>query len=305
MTVPSDRPSTPRVGVIGLGQMGRGIAANLSRAGLLRAAWDPAPAARELPFCRDIAFAAGPAMAAQCDVILFVVPSSAEIAANLHGPDGILATDRPGQVLVDLTTSDPARTRELAQAAGATRRAYLDGGMTGGAAGADAGTLTLMMGGEPETLERVRPVLATIARTIFLVGPSGAGHTLKLIHNMVVHTNFLVACEACRLAENAGMDLASVIAVFNAGNARSFITEARFPNHILSGRFDGRSAVSNLAKDLAMAAAHADQQGEPAPYTHLTADLLARAIDAGLGRQDFTTLYPTLKDLLAAPREAR
>ena len=135
-----------------------------------------------------------------------------------------------GQVIVDLTTSDPARTRELARETTATGRAYLDCGMTGGAAGADAGTLTLMCGGDAAVLERVRPVFAAFTKKVFLVGPSGAGHTLKLIHNMVVHTNFLVASEACRMAESAGMDLASVIDVFNAGNARSFSSEC----HIIS-----------------------------------------------------------------------
>ncbi|WP_170145930.1 NAD(P)-dependent oxidoreductase [Rhodoplanes elegans] len=289
---------TLSVGVVGLGQMGRGVAANLARAGFLKAAFDPAPGARDLPFCHDILFTAGRAMAAACDVIVFVVPTVTEIAASLRGPDGILSVARPDQVLVDLTTSDPVATRALAAEAAAAGRAYLDCGMTGGAAGADAGTLTLMCGGDAAVLEHVRPVLAAFTRKVALVGPSGAGHTLKLLHNMVVHTNFLVLSEACRLAETSGLDLAAVIDVFNAGNARSFISEMRFPNHILSGRFDGRSTVSNLAKDLAMAAEFADRRGEPAPYTHLTADLLRRAIALGWAKDDFTTLYPRLADLL-------
>lgn len=249
------------VGVIGLGQMGRGIAANLDKAGVLAAVWDVAVAARARQFSHEVSIAGSREMSARCDAIIFVVPTSKEIAANLDGPDGILGVERPGQVLVDLTTSDPERTRALAASATKHGRVYLDGGMTGGAAGADAGTLTLMMGGDEAALARVRPALDAIAKRVFLVGPSGAGHTLKLIHNMVVHTNFLAACEACRMAEDAGLDLTAVIDVFNAGNARSFITEQRFPNHILSGRFDGRSTVSNLAKDLAMAASYADARG--------------------------------------------
>jgi 3-hydroxyisobutyrate dehydrogenase len=277
--------------------MGRGIATNLSRAGYLRAAWDPAPSARELPFVGTITFEAGRTMAQDCDIIIFVVPTSKEIAEHLEGADGILAIDKPGQVLVDLTTSYPTRTKELAAKARARGRAYLDAGMTGGAKGADAGALTLMMGGEADVLERVRPALSAIAKKIFLVGPSGAGHILKLIHNMILHTTFLAACEGCRMAEDAGIDLAAAIEVFNAGNARSFITERRFPDHILSGRFDGRSYVSNLAKDLAMAATYADECGDRAPYTHLTASLLQRAIDAGWAHDDFTRIYPRLKQL--------
>lgn len=299
-TIAASIPIAP-VGVIGLGQMGRGIAVNLHRAGHLRAAWDIAPIARTHAPLAKVAMMPARDMAAQCDVIIFVVPTSKEIAANLDGPDGILAVNRPGQIIVDLTTSDPARTRQLAQAAQAKGRTYLDAGMTGGASGADAGTLTLMIGGDAAALDRVRPVLATLARKLFHVGPSGAGHTLKLIHNMIVHTNFLAACEGARLAERAGLDLAAVIDVLNAGNARSFITERRFPDHILSGKFDGRSTVSNLAKDLAMAAAHADQHGHAAPYTHLTAGLLKRAVDAGLSADDFTTLYPAIDRLIDSP----
>ena len=99
------------------------------------------------------------------------------------------------------------------------------------------------------------------------------------------------------MAEEAGIELASAINVFNAGNARSFVSECRFPNHILSGRFDGRSTVSNYAKDLAMAATYADECGDRAPYTHLTASLLKNAIEAGWSNDDFTQLYPRLKQL--------
>jgi 3-hydroxyisobutyrate dehydrogenase len=117
---------------------------------------------------------------------------------------------------------------------------------------------------------------------------------------MILHTIFLATSEGCLMAEKAGINLAAVIDVLNAGNARSFISESRFPRHILSGKFDGRSYVSNLAKDLAMAADFADERGEAAPYTHLTAALLARALEAGLADQDFTTLYNHLDELMRA-----
>jgi 3-hydroxyisobutyrate dehydrogenase len=175
--------------------------------------------------------------------------------------------------------------------------------MTGGAAGADAGTLTLMAGGDGEVIERARPVLQTIAQRIFHVGPSGAGHALKLVHNMILHSVFLATCEGCRVAERAGIDLERAIEVFNAGNARSFITEIRFPRHILSGRFDGRSTVSNLAKDLGMAARFAEETGVPARYGPLTSALLDQAIENGMGGEDFTRLYQRIDELLEAARE--
>jgi 3-hydroxyisobutyrate dehydrogenase len=308
LSPPGDKPvSAPvrRVGVIGLGQMGRGIAANLDRAGLLASAFDAAPgafaAAGLSPAVRE---AAPGAMGAACDVVLFALPATPEIEACLDGPGGLLAAERPGQILVDLTTSHPADTRRVAQRALDAGRAYVDCGMTGGAKGAAAGTLTLMAGGEARALERLEPILGAIAARVFRVGPSGAGHALKLIHNMVLHTVFLATCEGARAAARAGIDLATTIDVFNAGNARSFVTERRFPDHILSGRFDGRSFVSTFAKDLGLATRFLQEIGAPALYGPLTAALLSRAVEEGHGGEDFTRLYDHVEALLAAEGEA-
>jgi 3-hydroxyisobutyrate dehydrogenase len=273
--------------VIGLGQMGHGIAANLDKSGLLRQAWDVVPEARSRMHLSDAA-TLSPPQDITADIVLFVVPSSREIASCL---DALLARPHDGQILIDLTTSSPADTIILAAKAKAKGRIYLDGGMSGGARGADAGTLTLMMGGDPRGLERARPALNAIAREIFLLGEVGAGHTMKLVHNMVCHTNFLALSEACRMAERAGLSLPGVIDVINAGNARSFISERRFPDHIISGTFDGRSRVSNLAKDLGMAAELAEHLEQDAPYTNLTTTLLKRAMETGHADEDFTELY--------------
>ena len=170
--------------------------------------------------------------------------------------------------------------------------------MTGGAKGADAGTLTLMAGGTPDVVEACRPLFGHIAGKVLYIGEAGSGHAMKLVHNMICHTIFLATSEGCLLAERLGIPLETAVAVLNAGNARSFISEQRFPNHIVSGTFDGRSTVSNLAKDLAMAADFAAETGLPGPYGALTSELLSRAIDRGLAEQDFTTLYRHLEELM-------
>ena len=286
----------PKVGVIGLGQMGRGIAANLDRAGYLVAAWDVALPTRDASGL--VAIMLPPVgMAAMADIVLFAVPSSRQIAACL---DDMLPVTKPGQILVDLTTSDPVDTKRLAARAAESGRHYVDAGMSGGGTGADAGTLTLMLGGDPAAIECCVDMFKVIASRVVHLGPAGAGHTMKLVHNMVCHTNFLALVEACRMAERAGIALPEAIAVINAGNARSYVSERRFPDHVLTGRFDGRSRVSNLAKDLGMAAAMAEQLGQASPYTHLTADLLARALADGRADDDFTTLFGAY-DQLAEP----
>jgi 3-hydroxyisobutyrate dehydrogenase len=296
-------PSLRDVAVVGLGQMGRGIARNLDRAGRLAAAWDVSADARAAAgLSRDVALN-GPAAFDRMKAVIFVVPGSAEIQSALCGQGGLLERPHRDQVLIDLTTSHPAATRALAALAQATGRAYVDCGMTGGAKGADAGTLTLMAGGPPRVVDECRSLLAHIAGKVLHVGDTGAGHAMKLIHNMICHTIFIATSEGCLLAERLGIPLETAVSVLNAGNARSFISEQRFPNHIISGTFDGRSTVANLAKDLRMAAEFSEESGFPGPYAALSSRILERAVANGLAGRDFTTLYRYLEGLLTADRK--
>jgi 3-hydroxyisobutyrate dehydrogenase len=286
--------TTRNTAVIGLGNMGRGIARNLDRAQRLAAAWDIAEAARANAQLSSEVALVPPGQFGRLSFILFVVPGSAQIEEMLPA---LLARPHEGETLIDLTTSHPAKTKANAAKAGATGRAYVDCGMSGGALGADSGKMALMVGGTKDAVAACKPVFDAIAGTITQVGPSGAGHTIKLLHNMVCHTNFMVVAEAGRLAKRAGIPLETAIKVFNAGNARSYISEQRFPNHILSGTFDGRSTVSNLAKDLAMANSFANELGANA-YTALTAEILAKAIERGMAAEDFTRLYAVYEELV-------
>lgn len=283
--------------VIGLGNMGRGIARNLDRAGRLAAAWDVAEPARTRAELSSDVSVVPPSQFGRLAFILFVVPGSAQIEEMLPA---LLARPHDGETLVDLTTSHPAKTKALAQKVRATGRDYVDCGMSGGATGADTAKMALMVGGAEDAVAACKPIFEAIAGTVTHVGASGTGHAIKLLHNMVCHTNFLVVAEAGRLAERAGIPLETAIQVFNAGNARSYISEQRFPNHILSGKFDGRSTVSNLAKDLAMADAFAGEFGQANAYTALTAEILAKAMEKGFGAEDFTRLYEVYEQLVNA-----
>lgn len=281
-------------GVIGLGNMGRGIAKNIAKAGHDLLAWDVNEDVRA-PYSATGRIATPAEMAAQADVVIFVVPGSVQIEAML--PE-MLDAAHPDLILWDFTTSDPVFTKRLAVQADEAGVPYMDAGMTGGGAkGADEGTMTLMIGGAQEVLERSRPVLEACAQELIYLGPSGSGHTMKVVHNLITHTNFLACSEAGRLAEAAGIDLADMIRVFNAGNARSFISERRFPDHILSGTWDGRSRIFNLRKDVGMAVALAKDLGSPMRIGHQTLAWLEAAVDAGMAEEDFTRLYPALEQL--------
>lgn len=292
---PGARPK--KIGVIGLGNMGRGIARNLIKAGDDVFAWDTDEAARA-PFLGTATIAGPREMAAKCSMVIFVVPGSPEIDAMTRGRDSMLKAPRRGLVLYDFTTSDPVYTKKLARRAARRGVAYMDAGMTGGGAkGADQGTLTLMIGGDDKVFRRTAGLLAPVAKKLFHLGPSGAGHTMKLVHNMITHTNFLALCEAAHLARRAGIGLADMIEVFNAGNARSFISERRFPDHILTETWDARSRVWNLDKDVGMAVALADKLGATVHIGRDTLAYLREAVEQGRGEDDFTLLYRDFEKL--------
>ncbi len=289
-----------KVGVVGLGNMGGGIARNFKKAGVPVMVWDVMPEARN-KFLETAGVEIAPPgeMAAQCTAMFYVVPATPEIASTFDGKDGVLARAAKGLVVYDFTTSDPVETKKLAARAAEKGIAYLDAGMSGGAAGADNGTLTLMVGGDKAAFERTEALLKPISKQLFHIGPSGAGHTLKLIHNMVCHTIFLATCEGARVAEAAGITTADMIKVFNTSNARSYASEVRFPKHILSGTWDARSRVYNLRKDLTMAVATAGSLNAKVPLGTVTRDFLNVAMDQGMQDTDFSHLYPRFDEIVA------
>ena len=289
-----------KVGVVGLGNMGGGIARNFQKKGVPLAVWDIAPAALS-PFegLPGVEVMPPGKMAAGCGMIIFVVPATPEIISCFEGGDGVLARAAKGLVVYDFTTSNPVATKEVAARAAARGITYLDAGMSGGATGADAGTLTLMIGGDKAAFEGTSALLSLIANRLFYLGGSGAGHTMKLIHNMVCHTIFLATCEGGRMAEAAGIGLADMIDVFNVSNARSYASEVRFPKHILSGKWDARSRVYNLRKDLATAVGLAGTLGAKVPLGTVVRDFLDVAMDQGMADTDYSRLYERFDEIVA------
>ncbi|MEN8809091.1 MAG: NAD(P)-dependent oxidoreductase [Desulfobacterales bacterium] len=290
------RSGSRKIGVIGLGNMGRGITNNLVKACNDVFVWDVSEEARK-PYAKTATIATPSDMARKCSLIIFVVPGSPEIDAMLKGKNSMLAKPRRGLVLYDFTTSDPVYTQKLARRAAKKGVVYMDAGMTGGAQGAAKGTMTLMIGGDAKVFKRTAEILDPVAKKLIYLGESGTGHTMKVVHNLITHTNFFALCEAAHLGRRAGIDLADLIEVFNNGNARSFISERRFPDHIISETWDGRSRVYNLDKDVGMAITLADKVGATLNIGRDTYAYLQEAMAQGRSEDDFTRLYPDLEKL--------
>ena len=293
------------LGVVGLGRMGGPLAQRLTQAKFPLMVWDSVAACRKsFENKTNIRVATPGAMARECTVIFFVVPSSQEIAACLNGKDGVLQQAKKGLVICDLTTSDPTQTRKLAQRAARRGIHYLDAGMSGGPAGIVAGSLALMVGGDARVLSRIRRYLDPFAKNIFHLGPLGSGHAMKLIHNMVLHTIFLATCEGARLADRMGMKVADMIDVFNVSTAYSYASRHRFPNNILNGSWNAQARIYNPWKDVGLAVRLARKRGVDVELGARTFAFLEKAVARGMIEQDYSLLYRDFEKIKKTRRKS-
>jgi 3-hydroxyisobutyrate dehydrogenase-like beta-hydroxyacid dehydrogenase len=289
-----------RVGVIGLGNMGRPIAENLLRAGFPTTVYDLRPAAAEaLRGAGAIAAVSPVALARQSEFVLLVVPDSGAVRRVLFGKDGVAQAVARGRVIVDMTTGDPQCSKPFADRLARREIAYLDAPMTGGATGAKTGRLLLMVGGDRATYQRCLPVFERISKRAIHVGPVGSGHVMKLIHNHVSHAVFAATCEGVAFGERLGLSPKDMMDVFNEGNARSYTTEVRFPKFILTGSYDSGATFNIVCKDMSLVRKLGRRAKFRLPINDCTYRYWKRAVDTGMGQEDWSRILLLLKNYLA------
>jgi 3-hydroxyisobutyrate dehydrogenase len=215
--------------------------------------------------------------AAGADVVVTCLPTSREVEAVLEGPDGIEAGLRSGALLIDCTSGDPASSRRIAARLAGRGVAFADAPVSGGTNGAEAGTLTVMVGGDRETFERARPILAAFGSTIEHMGPVGAGHTMKAANQALLAVNILAVGEALALVVKAGVPARAAVQVLNASSGRSFVSEALVPERVLTGRWPRTFRLALLDKDAGIARAVLQETGIDGPIIELAAELCHRA----------------------------
>ncbi len=221
----------------------------------------------------------------KCKVIIFCIESNEQII-DIIKENAI----KKNTIIIDLTSSLPELTKQISSYLKIFESHYIDAGMSGGALGASNGTLTLMLGGSKTICKKIDFILKTFAKNIFYLGKSGNGHLMKLLHNSVCHSIFLINCEILNIAKSYGITDTDVIDVFNKSNARSYISENRFPNNILNGKFNGKSTIKNLKKDLKMMNSILKNSKSKKKYTELSNEILSK-IDDKLNMEDFTNIY--------------
>jgi 3-hydroxyisobutyrate dehydrogenase len=278
-------PGLAPVGFIGLGNMGRLMAANLARAGYPLVLRDASPAAEQQFITEHGGTAAtSPADFAGTSVVVTMLPDGHVVREAVLGwQGGIAGALPPNAVVLDMSSAEPVGTQKLAADLAPAGVRVVDAPVSGGIARAETGTLSLMVGGtDEEAFALVRPVLEVMGERIFRTGPLGSGHAMKALNNFLGASAYTAAAEALTIGKRFGLDPAAMLDVINTSTGRSFNSEVVFKNEVVTGRYGTNFALGLLAKDVGIAAALAESVGVDAPTLDLTRARWAEAA-AGLG----------------------
>jgi 3-hydroxyisobutyrate dehydrogenase len=195
----------------------------------------------------------------------------------LDGPDGLEQGLTPGALLIDCTSGDPATSRRIAARLAARGVSFADAPVSGGVSGAESGTLTIMVGADPETYRRAREVLAAFGKRIEHLGPVGAGHAMKAVNNALLAVNLIALGEGLSALVKAGVSARTAVDVLNASSGRSFASESLVPERVLNGRWPQTFRLALLDKDVAIALTFLRDAGTLSPLLEVAGRLLTNA----------------------------
>lgn len=288
---------TQRVGFIGLGIMGQGMARNILKAGFPLTVWNRTAARADALVAEGATAGSSPAdVAANSDITVICVSDTPDVEAVIRGENGVLAGAKAGSIVVDCSTISPIVTRELNAELAEKGVAMLDAPVSGGSEGAAKGTLSIMVGGEADTFDAALPVMQAMGQKITHVGGTGAGQTVKLVNQILVVSSMLGLGEAMLFAQAGGVDLNKALEAVSAGAAGSWTLTNRGPQ---VARRDWRPGfmIDLQQKDVRLVLDAAAQLGVPVPGTALVHQLYNTLQKQGLGAEGNHALVKALENL--------
>ncbi len=285
------------VGFIGVGNMGNPMAANVLKAGFALTVFDLNPRAMEnlLEAGADGAASAQEVVDVS-DIVLTSLPASPDVEAMYLSAGGLIERAKPGTILIDLSSVLPATPRKIEPVAREHGVDFLEAPVSGGIVGARAATLAVMVGGDAAVLERARPLLAALGPNIFLVGPPGAGNTLKAINNMLSCVNSTAMMEGFALGLKAGLDPMMIYNVVKASSGGSKAIE-RIPRALIPRDFEPGFKVALMNKDLDTFHSIAKELHVPVTFSNLAQHYQQAALAAGLADQDSSVVFTIIERL--------
>lgn len=240
-----------KLGLIGCGNMGGGMASQLCTGGIDLTVFDPSPIVQDKMRGLGARIAqTADALAQSCDIIILSLPKAAIVESVVTG---IARHMQAGSIILDTSTSEPATSQAMSTLGQSLGFAFVDGPVSGGPAAANAGTMTMLLGGEAQAIARLKPVLDIITAKTVVVGESGAGHAAKIANNMLCAANLVLVGEALRLGKAAGVAPEALLEGINAGSGRSGVSEVNFPKWVLNEAFNSGFTMGLMRKDVGLA----------------------------------------------------
>ncbi len=286
-----------KIGFVGLGIMGQGMALNLIKAGFSITVWNRTASKADPIVAQGGQLAQNPAeVAANSDIVVVCVSDTPDVEHVVLGENGIIEGASSGDLVIDCSTISPAATRDIAEKLSAKGVSMLDAPISGGSEGAVNGTLSIMIGGASADFERAKSVFEAMGKTITHVGEIGAGQTVKAVNQVLVVGNALAMCEAFMLAQAGGVDLKTTLKAVEAGAAGSWMLSNRGPQ-IIERDWRPGFTIDLQQKDLRLVLEAADELGVPLPGTSLIFQLYRTLQAQGLGEQGNHLLIRALENL--------
>lgn len=292
----------PRIGFIGLGIMGRSMSQNLLKAGFQVAVYNRSKPPVDLLVSKGASAAPSPkALAERSDVVITMVTDADAVKGVVLGKGGVVEGARQGLVLIDMSTISPSATRSVSAALAAKGARMLDAPVSGGDTGAREGTLTIMVGGDPEVFNDCLPVLRAMGSKVVHMGGTGAGQLTKLANQILVACNMIGVCECLNFAKRSGLDVGKLIDSLSAGAASSWALVNLGPK-MAKRDFAPGFKVKLLQKDLRYVLASADEVDAALPATALVHQLYRQLEEKGLGEEGTQALLTAVEQLSSQAR---
>ncbi|PZN13695.1 MAG: 2-hydroxy-3-oxopropionate reductase [Proteobacteria bacterium] len=296
MTTTSNNSHPEKIGFIGLGIMGRRMARNLLKAGFSLSVHDLNREPVEELLTLGAADAGSVAGAAKANIVITMLPDTPDVEAVVLGEGGLASEMQPGSILIDMSSISPTATQAMAQELGARGIEMLDAPVSGGFQGAENATLSIMVGGKADVLERCRPVLEAMGKTISHIGGHGAGQVCKICNQVAVAINIQAVAEALTLAKKNGVDPAKVRTALLGGFAQSRALDLH-GQRFLEGNYAAGFRVTLQRKDLRLALENGSATGTVLPATALIQQLYGVLDATGRANLDNSALALLLQEM--------
>ena len=271
------------------------MAGHLARAGHPLTVWNRSPGrAGELTGLGAVEAPDPARLAAASDVVVICVSDTPDVESVLFGPAGVDAGSRPGALVIDCSTIAPGASRDFAARLAEHGVAFVDAPVSGGSEGAQKATLTIFVGGEPTAVERARPILGILGRTITHVGPAGAGQAVKAVNQVILAGTYLGVAEGIVLALKAGLDVEQVVGALSGGAAQSWVLTNRSGRMVANDYPLGFKVALHL-KDLGIGLGLAEELGADLPVTRLCAEIERALVAGGHAEDDISAVARAIR----------